>query len=87
MPVTASTAEYTNKFLGSTTDDFISTGEQYALSNAGTFRKVATGVTIPAKHAYIVPESSSPAKDMALDFGGVSGIMDINAESESNQDR
>ena len=89
VPVTTSQASYTtNKFLGSTTEAFTSDGTQYALSSAGTFRKVQSGVSIPATRAYFVPTTAAAAKlsSLDLDFEGTeaTGIDGIETEKTSD---
>ena len=82
VPVTSSTSTYTNKFQGSATESTTSDGTQYALSSAGTFKKVSSGVSIPVQRAYFVPETASAAKaaSFALDFDGTTAIESIEAE-------
>ena len=83
VPVTSSTASYTNKFFGSTTETTTADGSQYALSNEGTFKKVQSGVTIPVKRAYFVPEAASQAARaiLTLDFDGTTAIKNIETDN------
>ena len=85
VPVTSNTASYTtNKFLGSTTETKTADGSQYALSNEGTFKKVQSGVEIPVKRAYFVPEAASPAAramSLTLDFDGTTAIHNIETDN------
>ena len=85
VPVTSNTVSYTtNKFLGSTTETKTADGSQYALSNEGTFKKVQSGVVIPVKRAYFVPETASPAAramSLTLDFDGTTAIKNIETDN------
>ena len=88
VPVTSNTASYTtNKFLGSTTETKTADGTQYALSNEGTFKKVQSGLTIPAKRAYFVPEAASQAAramSLTLDFDGTTTIKNIETDTSAD---
>ena len=85
VPVTSSTASYTNKFRGSATTATAasSTETRYALSSDGTFRKVASTVNIPAKRAYFVPETTEAAartETFTLDFDGTTAIEGVETD-------
>ena len=91
VPVTASSASYTtNKFQGSTTQSVTSDATQYALSSEGTFKKVQSGVVIPIKRAYFIPESASAAAkaiSLFLDFdGNATTIQSIETDTDTPTD-
>ena len=82
VPVTSSTASYDNKFQGSTTTATTSNGTQYALSSAGTFKKVSNGDIISAQRAYFVPTvSEAEVAELALDFSGTTVIQNLDIDT------
>ena len=91
LPVTtASVSSEYNYFQGSASEAVSLTGitgDVYALSSAGTFKKVNKSVSIPARKAYYC-WTASAAKgidELELDFNGAAtNISDINAETTSD---